>query len=66
MRSGIGKSQTVILVSCVQRVTITCKMKLLKITPRLILGILLSIIASLLNLYIPLLVRQFINLKRFI
>ncbi|GAA2863259.1 ABC transporter ATP-binding protein [Lactobacillus intestinalis] len=41
-------------------------MKLLKLTPRLILGILLSIIASLLNLYIPLLVRQFINLKRFI
>ena len=41
-------------------------MKLLKITPRLIIGILLSIIASLLNLYIPLLVRQFINLKKFI
>lgn len=42
------------------------KMKLLKITPRLIIGILLSIIASLLNLYIPLLIRQFINLKKFI
>ena len=41
-------------------------MKLLKITPRLIIGILLSIIASLLNLYIPLLIRQFINLKKFI
>lgn len=66
MKSGIGKNPTVILVLCVQRVTITCKMKLLKLTPRLILGILLSIIASLLNLYIPLLVRQFINLKRFI
>lgn len=41
-------------------------MKLLRITPRLIFGILLSIIASLLNLYIPLLVRQFINLRQFI
>lgn len=39
-------------------------MKLLKITPRLIFGITLSIVASLLNLYIPLLVRQFINLKK--
>lgn len=40
-------------------------MKLLKITPRLLWGILLSIIASLLNLYLPLLVRHFINLKEF-
>lgn len=41
-------------------------MKLLKISPRLVWGIFLSVMASLLNLYIPLLVRQFINLKRFI
>lgn len=41
-------------------------MKLLKITPRLVGGIFLSVVASLLNLYIPLLVRRFINLKRFI
>ena len=40
-------------------------MKLLKITPRLLWGILLSMIASLLNLYLPLLVRHFINLKQF-
>ena len=39
-------------------------MKLLKITPRLLGGILLSIIASLLNLYLPLLVRRFINLEQ--
>ncbi|MST87333.1 ABC transporter ATP-binding protein [Lactobacillus porci] len=40
-------------------------MKLLRITPRLLGGILLSIIASLLNLGLPLLVRHFINLKQF-
>lgn len=40
-------------------------MKLLKITPKLVLGILLSIIASLFGLVIPLIVRQFINLKNF-
>ena len=40
-------------------------MKLLKITPRLLWGILLSMSASLLNLYLPLLVRHFINLKQF-
>ena len=40
-------------------------MKLLRITPRLLGGILLSIIASLLNLGLPLLVRQFINLREF-
>lgn len=38
-------------------------MKLLKITPRIILGILLGIVSSLLGLVVPLLVRQFINLK---
>lgn len=40
-------------------------MKLLRITPRLLGGILLSMIASLLNLGLPLLVRQFINLREF-
>lgn len=40
-------------------------MKLLRITPRLLVGILLSMIASLLNLGLPLLVRQFINLREF-
>lgn len=40
-------------------------MKLLRITPRLLVGILLSMTASLLNLGLPLLVRQFINLREF-
>lgn len=40
-------------------------MKLLRITPRLLVGILLSMTASLLNLGVPLLVRQFINLREF-
>lgn len=40
-------------------------MKLLRITPRLLGGILLSMTASLLNLGLPLLVRQFINLREF-
>lgn len=40
-------------------------MKLIRITPRLIFGILLSIISSLLGLIIPLIVRRFINLKHF-
>lgn len=40
-------------------------MKLLHITPRLILGIILSTLSSLLGLIIPLIVRQFINLKNF-
>lgn len=40
-------------------------MKLLQITPRLIFGILLSVVSSLLGLVIPLIVRRFINLKHF-